>query len=456
MSSGTWQNNPQAERSFVRTQRYLHMNETGRVRSIARKIGNSWAMRTAWLMVVLDVLIILLVVIAGLYGWEQAILGDAWSPDIQRIILRGEGPGAVNVIIGMRYQVRSPSGTPHSLHLGNLIEMYLPFLAILGVAELIILIGQCSGAHRKARRILAPLDKMARDMKLFSRTQSRANGYEERLHDLENAIGEISPNHPEAKLRTGAEELYGLENAINALLVRMHESYRQQAQFVSDASHELRTPIAVIQGYANMLARWGKDDEKVLEESIAAIQSESDYMKKLVEELLFLARGEIGRNPFSPADMSLTGLIRDVCEESAMIDVAHQWAFDPETPEITLYADAGMLKQCARILCENARKYTPAGGTIRLRVFTNGDGAPCFQVQDEGIGIAEADAPRIFDRFYRSDPARDRNSGGTGLGLAIAKWIVDRHNGYFELLSREGIGTRITVTLPRTVSGDNC
>lgn len=424
------------------------MNETGRVRSIARKIGNSWAMRTAWLMVVLDVVIIALVVVGGLYGWEQAVLGDAWTPDIQRTLHRGPEQGLIHAIIGLQYQISLPSGETFSLALGSFIQMYLPFIIVLGVIELIILIGQCSGAHRRARRILAPLDKMARDMKYFSRLQSRTNGYEERLHDLESAIDEISPNHPDAKLRTGAEELYGLENAINSLLVRMHESYRQQAQFVSDASHELRTPIAVIQGYANMLARWGKDDEKVLEESIAAIQSESDYMKKLVEELLFLARGEIGRNPFDPAPMSLTGLIREVCDESAMIDTEHHWRFEAPDTEVTLTADAEMLKQCARILCENARKYTPSGGSIHLKVFKNASGEPCFQVQDEGIGIAEADAPHIFDRFYRSDPARNRNNGGTGLGLAIAKWIVDRHNGYFDLLSREEIGTRITVTLP--------
>ena len=424
------------------------MNESGRVRSIARKIGNAWAMRTAWLMVVLDLIIILLVTAGAIYGWEHAILGSEWTPDIRRALHRGPDQGFVNALIGMYYEIYTASGVVHTLPLGSFIDMYLPFIFMLAAAELLILIAQCSGAHRKARRILAPLDKMARDMKSFSRLQSRTNGYEERLHDLENAIDEIRPDHPEAKLRTGAEELYGLENAINSLLVRMHESYRQQAQFVSDASHELRTPIAVIQGYANMLARWGKDDEKVLEESIAAIQSESNYMKKLVEELLFLARGEIGRNPFDPAPMSLTALIREVCEESAMIDADHQWQFDPDTPEVTLTADAEMLKQCARILCENARKYTPAGGTVCLRVFVNASGNPCFQVQDEGIGIAEADAPHVFDRFYRSDPARDRSSGGTGLGLAIAKWIVERHNGYFDLLSREGIGTRITVILP--------
>ena len=107
-----------------------------------------------------------------------------------------------------------------------------------------------------------------------------------------------------------------------------------------------------------------------------------------------------------------------------------------------------MLKQCARVLCENARKYTPKGGQIALSVSEDADCAR-FAVQDEGIGIRQDDVIHIFDRFYRSDPARGRNSGGSGLGLAIAKWIVDRHDGYFEVLSREEIGTRFTVSLPK-------
>ena len=130
-----------------------------------------------------------------------------------------------------------------------------------------------------------------------------------------------------------------------------------------------------------------------------------------------------------------------------MIDPNHEWRF-MDSPQISVTADAEMLKQCARILCENARKYTPEGGSIRLKVYAPDESWRCFQVQDDGIGIGEADAPHIFDRFYRSDPARGRNSGGTGLGLAIAKWIVDRHGGYFEVLSRQEIGTRITVALP--------
>lgn len=422
------------------------MNESYRVRSIARKIGNSWALRAAWIIIWVDILLVVLIVAAGLYGWEKSVL-QRWQPNLERGFL-WEGVSSLAGLRELKYWVVDLSGQAFMLELGRYILEFVPFGISLAVMELLSLIFMIPGMHRKARRVLKPLDKIAHDMKNVSRLQNQANRYEDRLHDLEEAIEGISPNHPEAKLRTGAEELTGLEKAINDLLVRMHESYRQQAQFVSDASHELRTPIAVIQGYANMLARWGKDDEKVLEESITAIQSESDYMKKLVEELLFLARGEIGRNPYEPEDISLSTLLEEVREESAMIDPDHEWAYGSPNGEVRVFADGEMLKQCVRILCENARKYTPAGGTISLKAYTTDDGWRCFQVQDEGIGIGEADAPHIFNRFYRSDPARGRNSGGTGLGLAIAKWIVDRHGGYFELLSREEIGTRVTVSLP--------
>ena len=381
-----------------------------------------------------------------IYYWEKGILQDEWQPDLPRY-LNGTEDLNWDSLGKIEYGFESPSGENHAIVVEPVVRAAIPCFAVLSGLEILMLIGQFSSSHAKARKLLRPLDKMARDMREVSRVQSQNSRYEDRLHDLENAIGEISPTHPDSKLHTGAEELTSLENAINGLLVRMQESYRQQAQFVSDASHELRTPIAVIQGYANMLARWGKDDEKVLEESIAAIQSESDYMKKLVEELLFLARGEIGRNPFEPVELSLTQLIQEVCDESAMIDSDHSWTFQ-KSGDVSVVADAEMIKQCARILCENARRYTPAGGAIVLKVFAQDEDWVGFQVQDEGIGIAEADAPRIFDRFYRSDPARGRGNGGTGLGLAIAKWIIDRHGGYFDVLSREGIGTRMRTVLP--------
>ena len=422
------------------------MSETRRVHSIARKIGNSWALRALCMLITLNLLLTVIVCAGLIYFYESSAMNGEWIFELERG-LRWEPFGEIQTLPDAMYLFQTPDGQLHTVALAPILHIALPCGLALGAAEALMLICESRHAHRKARRLLRPLDKIAREMEAVSRLQTDSAHYEDRLRDLEAAIDSISPTRPDAQLRTGVQELSGLETAINGLLVRMHESYRQQAQFVSDASHELRTPIAVIQGYAHMLARWGKDDAQVLEESISAIQSESDYMKKLVEELLFLARGEIGRNPFDPKPLSLSELIREVCEESAMIDPDHVWLFR-SGPEVSVTADAAMLKQCARVLCENARKYTPKGGQIALSVSEDADCAR-FAVQDEGIGIRQDDVIHIFDRFYRSDPARGRNSGGSGLGLAIAKWIVDRHDGYFEVLSREEIGTRFTVSLPK-------
>ena len=279
-----------------------------------------------------------------------------------------------------------------------------------------------------------------------------ANGYDgQQIHNLESAIDSIVADSPDAQLHTGDKDLQGLEDAINSLLERTRESYSQQIRFVSDASHELRTPIAVVKGYTDMLDRWGKKDEKILDESISAIKTETDHMNQLVEQLLFLARGDSGRTKLKVEEFSLSDMVREVYEESVMIDSNHKWTISADS-EITAKGDIAMLKQATRILVDNAAKYTPEGETIILKAVTDKNEAPTIVVQDNGIGIAGQDMSHIFDRFYRSDPARGRQQGGTGLGLAIAKWIVDRHNGYFEVLSREEFGTRISIHLPRTLS----
>lgn len=228
----------------------------------------------------------------------------------------------------------------------------------------------------------------------------------------------------------------------------MHESYRQQVRFVDDASHELRTPIAVIQGYTNMLDRWGKDDETVLNESIAAIKTESDHMKTLVEQLLFLARGDMGRQQFKPEQIALADMLQEIHEESEMIDHKHPYALRVDRL-CAAFADPAMLKQAVRILVDNAAKYTPEGGGITLRLRTDERGYPCIDVQDAGIGVAQKDVSHMFERFYRSDAARSSQTGGSGLGLSIAKWIVDQHGGYFEVVSAEGVGTRVSIHLPQ-------
>lgn len=188
-------------------------------------------------------------------------------------------------------------------------------------------------------------------------THEEAKEVLERFNSLEDAISKISPVDSNERIHIGDSEFKGLEDSINKLLDRMRDSYRQQARFVSDASHELRTPISVIQGYANMLDRWGKSDENVLDESITAIKSESENMKNLVEQLLFLARGINGKTQLTIEEFSLSNMIKDVVEEAKMIDDKHLYGYI-NLEEVNVYGDMGLIKQTARILVENSAKYT--------------------------------------------------------------------------------------------------
>lgn len=314
---------------------------------------------------------------------------------------------------------------------------------VIGIIELIFLLEEIIFGTAKVRKTLKPLNEIAETAERLSNMVFD----EEKFHTLEDAISKISPVASNERIHIQDNEFKGLEDAINKLLDRMRDSYRQQARFVSDASHELRTPISVIQGYANMLDRWGKSDESVLDESIAAIKSESENMKNLVEQLLFLARGINGKTQLTITEFSLNNMMSEVLEESKMIDDKHIYSYI-NSEEINVYGDIGLLKQTARILVENAAKYTEAGEDIILRIGKNDKNEVYFSVQDNGIGMDAEDVPHIFERFFRADTARVRKNGGTGLGLSIAKWIIDNHKGYFSVLSRKGMGTRITVYLP--------
>ncbi|MDV4149596.1 HAMP domain-containing sensor histidine kinase [Clostridium sp. AL.422] len=319
----------------------------------------------------------------------------------------------------------------------------LKIIKIIGIIEGIFLLEEIIFGTAKIRKTLKPLNEIAE-------TASRLTDMvfdEEKFHNLEDAISKISPVTSDERIHIGDNELHGLEEAINNLLDRMRDSYRQQARFVSDASHELRTPISVIQGYANMLDRWGKEDESVLDESIKAIKSESENMKNLVEQLLFLARGINGKTQLQMKEFSLSDMMSEVFEESKMIDENHIYKYIEKESTI-VYGDIGLLKQTARILIDNAAKYTDDGESIVLRTGISRNGEPYFSVQDNGIGMDEEDVTHMFERFFRADTARVRKNGGTGLGLSIAKWIVDNHRGYFSVISRKDIGTRITVFLP--------
>nr|MBQ6241724.1 sensor histidine kinase [Lachnospiraceae bacterium] len=332
------------------------------------------------------------------------------------------------------------SGTELQVRLWSGLRVWLIVWGVLTGLRFIGLLFAYQAEKERVRKILAPLNELAAQAEALSQMEFGEDKY--RL--IEDAVSHLDADE-NASLHLDDSDLAGVEAAINNLLTRIRESNRQQARFVNDASHELRTPIAVISGYADMLARWGKDDETVLNESITAIQTETQRMKHLVEQLLFLARGDAGRTQLQKEDVSLNALMREAYEESLMIDEAHVYRFTEADPDITVQADPGLLKQAVRILLDNAAKYTAAGDEILLRTGRDDAGRPFLQVQDSGIGMARADVEHMFERFYRADEARSVE--GTGLGLSIAKWIVDKHGGHFEVLSREDIGTRIRIVL---------
>ncbi len=414
--------------------------ENRRMSSIARRMGRSWTWRLFGVFLWLNLCIAALAVGGYCYTLEAGELGAFQIERTRGLTLDPTGSVA-QMLDSAAYRVQDGEGAMRSFALGAFLRTTAPLMGGLLIVELLILLLQSGAGRRSANRLLRPLTQLAKSAQQLT---TSIDG--QRVETLEHAIEKIKPDNPLAKVSIRDRELKGLEGAINDMLARTHASYREQLRFVSDASHELRTPIAVIQGYSSLLERWGKQDEAILDESIQAIKGEAEHMNKLVEQLLFLARSDSGRTELTVTQVDLAALIEEVYEEYRMIDPQHAYLLQPGA-RVMCMMDEAMIKQVARILTDNARRYTPEGGAITLRAL---DGEqPGFQVQDSGIGIAEADLPHIFERFYRSDPARTRASGGTGLGLSIAKWIVDRHGGYFEVMSRQGLGTRITVRLPQ-------
>lgn len=294
------------------------------------------------------------------------------------------------------------------------------------------------------REVLRPINEAAMEAQRIA--ESSIN--EQQIHDMERAIDNITDS--EDSVHIGDEDLRGVETSINKLLRRLKDSYEEQTRFVDDASHELRTPIAVIHGYSSILDRWGKDDPATLEESIKAILEETEHMQTLVDQLLFLARGDGGRQQLNMQPTDPAALLREVIEESRMIDDAHEYVFR-DKPSATVLADPAMLKQAVRILTDNASKYTPQGGSITLWTESLANGQVGLNVQDQGVGLTQEEASRMFERFFRGDAVRG-STRGSGLGLSIAQWIIEHHSGHIEVLGYPDIGTRVTICLPAAKS----
>ena len=267
------------------------------------------------------------------------------------------------------------------------------------------------------------------------------------IDEMTLIVRQINANDMDRRLNVKGmhDELKELAMTFNEMLDRIENSYETQNRFTSDASHELRTPIAVIQGYINMLDRWGKADGEILEESIEAIKSESHNMKRLTEKLLLLAKADKGILEMDFEYFELNDLISEITKETQMIDSSHTVTNNINEVR-SIYADRESLKQAIRIFVDNAVKYTPEGGKIALNSYVNKKKI-YIEIEDNGIGISKEDMNNIFNRFYRVDKSRTKESGGHGLGLSIAKWIISQHKGEIEVKSELNEGTVVTLIL---------
>lgn len=243
------------------------------------------------------------------------------------------------------------------------------------------------------------------------------------------------------------DELRALATVINEMLDRMEEAYEAQKQFVSEASHELRTPITVLQGYSSMLRRWGADDKEVLTESIEAIEAEAKSMQELVEKLLFLSRHERKKLPFAKERFDMAEVIQELEKEMVYLSDTRIMQC-PVCEPVRVYGDKQALKQAIRVFLDNAVKYTKEGDSIFLSC-RNRNGACEITVEDTGLGMRWEDLEGIFGRFFRADTVRGKNIEGHGLGLSIARLIIDGHAGKIVVRTQYTKGSSFTITIPR-------
>lgn len=284
-----------------------------------------------------------------------------------------------------------------------------------------------------AGRALKPVDQMV------LRAQQIAQGPSDRLA-LDQRL-DVPPTE---------DELARLATTFNTVLGQMEESFATQRQFVADASHELRTPLTAIRGNIDLLEMQlrrsrGLDDE--IQRSLFDLKRESGRMSRLTEDLLTLARSEApGGLVIQCEPVNLSDVARDVVRTVLATGAEPSLSIEGDD-DVQVIGDRDRLEQVMLILCDNARRYTPADGSIVLRLAKDQRGAS-FSVSDTGSGIAPEDQQRIFTRFFRADASRERSSGGTGLGLAIAKAIVNAHGGDIIVSSALGAGSTFAVMLP--------
>lgn len=274
------------------------------------------------------------------------------------------------------------------------------------------------------------------------------------LTSLENAIlkcRQISIDHLDMRFEpdNSVTETRLFIHEINDMLTRLENGARRIRQFSGDASHELRTPLTILRGETEVALRWGKTREE-FRETLQSNMEEIDRMSRIIEDLLTLAKSESGTLPLTITKLSLSDLMQALylqgraLAEPRQIDVQLNYN---ATSEIWIQGDDLRLRQMFLNLISNGIRYSHDHGQVTIDVSLQGTAA-VVAIKDNGIGIAKEHLPYIFERFYRTDEARNRADGGTGLGLAIVKGIIDAHHGEIIITSEPGVGSTFLIKLP--------
>jgi len=254
--------------------------------------------------------------------------------------------------------------------------------------------------------------------------------------------------HQRLDIGAANEELMMLADSFNELLSRLDRSFETMRRFVADASHELRTPIAVIRGEADVALDHDRGPAEY-KESLAVIQDEARRLTRLIDDLLNLARADAGHVSLHVEEFYVNDLLAECCRVIQAKAGAKKIHLECQCPEDVAYrGDPELIRRLVLNLLENAIRYTPEGGRVQISVEDSARELR-IQVADTGIGIPPETATHVFERFYRGDQARSRQNGGFGLGLSIVKWIAESHNGSVELSSEPGQGSTFTVLLHR-------
>ncbi|MDD1505611.1 HAMP domain-containing histidine kinase [Lysinibacillus sp. CNPSo 3705] len=274
-----------------------------------------------------------------------------------------------------------------------------------------------------------------------------ANYLTKPLHALRASMKTVMDkgfNEPIQLSYSSHDEIGDLLKMYNAMMNELQISFTKQQQFVADASHELRTPIQAIEGHLSLLKRWGKDDPEILEESIETSLTEIARMRKMIEELLELARRE-EKDITSEADA--VAVIEAVIEETRLLHPDARILLSKNEEIGRLFITENALSQIVRNIIENAIRYCEKIPEIQISLSVL-EKEVSVKIEDNGIGIAEENIPYIFDRFYRVDEARNRQIGGTGLGLSITKMLLEKYNSSVEVKSVKNVGTVFLLKFP--------